>query len=146
MRLNRAPKWRKLYLFCLIVAGVLFLGFFISCMSDLRLIFDSCNVHVSGGKIAVFLPYQPYNRPPLPFIGMKWYGGFGVNAWMPGYVDNGSAHLFWLPLWIPFAIFSGTALLLHARARKPKPGTCAKCGYNLTGNVTGVCPECGTRT
>jgi hypothetical protein len=22
---------------------------------------------------------------------------------------------------------------------------CRKCGYNLTGNVSGVCPECGTR-
>ncbi len=25
------------------------------------------------------------------------------------------------------------------------PGHCQKCGYNLTGNVSGVCPECGTK-
>ena len=24
------------------------------------------------------------------------------------------------------------------------PGTCHSCGYSLTGNVSGVCPECGT--
>lgn len=24
------------------------------------------------------------------------------------------------------------------------PGVCISCGYNLTGNVSGVCPECGT--
>jgi hypothetical protein len=24
-------------------------------------------------------------------------------------------------------------------------GQCLACGYNLTGNVSGVCPECGTR-
>jgi hypothetical protein len=24
------------------------------------------------------------------------------------------------------------------------PGVCQTCGYNLTGNVSGVCPECGT--
>ncbi len=24
------------------------------------------------------------------------------------------------------------------------PGLCFKCSYNLTGNVSGVCPECGT--
>jgi hypothetical protein len=25
------------------------------------------------------------------------------------------------------------------------PGHCQKCGYNLTGNVSGVCPECGEK-
>jgi hypothetical protein len=29
-------------------------------------------------------------------------------------------------------------------AVKPK-GVCEKCGYNLTGNASGVCPECGTK-
>ena len=34
------------------------------------------------------------------------------------------------------------------RERRPfyPPGHCQKCGYNLTGNVSGVCPECGTAT
>jgi hypothetical protein len=27
--------------------------------------------------------------------------------------------------------------------RRRQAGRCAKCGYDLTGNVTGVCPECG---
>jgi hypothetical protein len=36
-------------------------------------------------------------------------------------------------------------LVLHLRRRR-RLGTnlCIKCGYNLTGNVSGVCPECGT--
>ncbi len=25
------------------------------------------------------------------------------------------------------------------------PGHCQRCGYNLTGNVSGVCPECGEK-
>jgi hypothetical protein len=25
-----------------------------------------------------------------------------------------------------------------------RPGFCTSCSYNLTGNVSGVCPECGT--
>lgn len=24
-------------------------------------------------------------------------------------------------------------------------GLCEKCGYNLTGNISGICPECGTK-
>lgn len=26
------------------------------------------------------------------------------------------------------------------------PGHCKQCGYNLTGNTSGICPECGTPT
>ena len=25
----------------------------------------------------------------------------------------------------------------------PLPGCCRSCGYDLTGNTSGVCPECG---
>jgi len=26
-----------------------------------------------------------------------------------------------------------------------RDGICDQCGYNLTGNISGVCPECGLR-
>ena len=29
---------------------------------------------------------------------------------------------------------------------RPPPGHCQKCGYDLTGNVSGRCPECGEAT
>ncbi len=32
--------------------------------------------------------------------------------------------------------------LRHFRRRRR--GLCGRCGYNLEGNVTGVCPECGS--
>lgn len=31
-------------------------------------------------------------------------------------------------------------------AARRKHGLCAYCGYDLTGNVSGVCPECGSST
>jgi len=33
------------------------------------------------------------------------------------------------------------------RTRRPRRrrGTCRTCGYNLTGNVSGTCPECGQK-
>jgi hypothetical protein len=30
------------------------------------------------------------------------------------------------------------------KATRPQVPTCARCAYNLTGNESGVCPECGT--
>lgn len=39
------------------------------------------------------------------------------------------------------------AFIEWVKMPRPKtPGFCARCGYNLTGNVSGVCPECGEPT
>jgi hypothetical protein len=37
-----------------------------------------------------------------------------------------------------------TALLWWRERRLRRAGVCLECGYNLTGNVSGICPECGT--
>ena len=41
--------------------------------------------------------------------------------------------------------FVGLVVGLPHRLLRPhyRDGHCRKCGYNLTGNVSGVCPECG---
>lgn len=44
------------------------------------------------------------------------------------------------------ALFAGpvlTCAILDRGRHIPPPGEC-QCGYNLHGNVSGVCPECGT--
>ena len=44
------------------------------------------------------------------------------------------------PLWACLWTF----LLRRAvRPRKYAPDACQSCGYNLTGNLSGICPECG---
>jgi hypothetical protein len=42
------------------------------------------------------------------------------------------------------AVSISVAMLILAY-RKPKADhpVCTRCGYNLTGNTSGVCPECG---
>jgi hypothetical protein len=52
-----------------------------------------------------------------------------------------------VPLWLPLALVAGpTAFLWWLDRRRIPPGHCRKCGYNLTGNVSGTCPECGEGT
>lgn len=49
------------------------------------------------------------------------------------------------PLWIPFVLIGvPTALLWRLDRRRAAPGRCRKCNYDLTGNLSGRCPECGT--
>jgi hypothetical protein len=38
----------------------------------------------------------------------------------------------------------GFVILSVVRRKTSGKSTCTSCGYNLTGNISGVCPECGT--
>ncbi len=50
----------------------------------------------------------------------------------------------YLPIWLLFLLTAApTALLWYRDRRRIPPGHCPKCGYNLTLNVSGTCPECG---
>lgn len=54
-----------------------------------------------------------------------------------------------LPLLVlAFGIYPFFAFLRgpYRRHRRRRKGLCPKCGYNLSGNVSGVCPECGDMT
>jgi len=55
---------------------------------------------------------------------------------------------FFLPWWffaLAFAILPLLTLAQRLRSlTRRRAGQCASCGYNMTGNVTGACPECGS--
>jgi len=47
------------------------------------------------------------------------------------------------PLWLPLAVIGLAVILAWRRDRRPPASHCRTCGYDLTGNVSGRCPECG---
>jgi len=50
-----------------------------------------------------------------------------------------------VPLWLPLAVLVVSIAVLRWRQRsRGIPEDCNVCGYDLTGNVSGICPECGT--
>ena len=78
------------------------------------------------------LPRQQVRMHPPPNEALVSYGG----QWC--------VHVYWWVLAATSAILPlvrGSRAV--SRARRRARGLCPRCGYDLTGNVSGVCPECG---
>jgi hypothetical protein len=67
--------------------------------------------------------------------------------WKALYYRSAGGTRVFIPLWMPFLIAAIPTGLLWWRDRRipSPPGHCQKCGYNLTGNMSGTCPECGEK-
>ena len=52
------------------------------------------------------------------------------------------------PPWLPIPVLAAYPaiyfLVVGVRRLRRRPGCCLHCDYDLTGNESGVCPECGT--
>jgi len=78
---------------------------------------------------------------PIRFMTMVQYPCRGTGPWRMTAIT--------CPMWLPTVFIMGLWCALTVtsprleRWRRRKRGLCTKCGYNLTGNISGICPECG---
>ncbi len=86
-----------------------------------------------------------WNHWPLEIVIRPW-------TWVPQFERSKSwgkkgAHEtdVTVPLFLPFMIVASLTGIVWWPDRRIPPGHCQKCGYSLTGNVSGVCPECGEK-
>lgn len=86
-----------------------------------------------------------------PGFVIRSLGGFISTEWLPRRpfpVDE--YHWVDLPLWIPLGVLFPWTIMqwrtLSIRKRRERLGHCIKCNYDLEGNTSGACPECGTAT
>jgi hypothetical protein len=106
---------------------------------------------VAGGLISIL--HSP-GGPPRPTGWSVMYmtpkertwGHWGL-AWPRTFEHPMIVHReHYVPLWLPL-IFTAipTACLFWLDHRRVPPGHCQRCGYSLTGNTSGICPECGIK-
>lgn len=88
------------------------------------------------------LTLRTTRSPLVPEGVMSWWGNLGFHYrrdWEAGYW----AFSFSIPHGA-LALAASIVPLYWMRRQRRALGGCRSCGYNLTGNVSGVCPECGT--
>ena len=94
----------------------------------------------NDNNVCVTVPFWLHTNPisPRSYGLCVWRGSY--DTWL-GIRCYGT-----MPLWIPLLVIAVPTTLLWWRGRRRvPPDHCQQCGYNLTGNVSGVCPECGAR-
>jgi hypothetical protein len=85
-----------------------------------------------------------------PDRGAGWFlapnkAEYVVWWFVPGWVGRNGPGII-LPLWIPISVIGMASVFrLLKSGRRLLKGHCP-CGYNLHGNQSGVCPECGRPT
>jgi hypothetical protein len=117
----------------------------------------------SGVLVAVFGAFHAAASLPRPGIFFP-FGCLAAILLLPSFLDDhrvgyslSSGHTTvaqYTMDWIAFALASGLAAWVAAQfrlqigrrheIRRLRGPRCQHCHYDLTGNVSGVCPECGT--
>ena len=74
-----------------------------------------------------------------------------LSTWRKPSAANSRLTVVAIPLWAPAALLLISLALAiarrtHRQRRRLRTGLCIQCGYNLTGNESGICPECGRPT
>ena len=85
------------------------------------------------------------------------YGRIEAGSWLGGLERGWTCKLYYserlvgahdpiafIPVWLLVVAAGFPTAILWWPDRRPEVGFCEVCKYDLTGNVSGRCPECGT--
>jgi len=111
-------------------------------------------IHLSTREFG--LMYLTIDNPSKPDIRCRWTGFGFVRGRMysqPANAYSCTSYAVFSPPWFIVGLLGGypvfafaRGLIRRRRRRRERHRLCLKCDYDLTGNVSGVCPECGTPT
>ena len=137
-RTRRIAKWTGV-----VVCGLIAVTWILTLFWGVGYVGDTKTIGVVKGWAGLLV------QPPNPGVHVGWVGHPGSDAdvrWWPSLWSSRPTSQWQLaiPLWIPLLAIAIPTAWLWRRDRRHPPAHCPRCGYDLTGNVTGVCSECGT--
>jgi hypothetical protein len=112
----------------------------------------------SPQKLTIVAQHRPHYdeshwRCPAAIEEFRWHG-FSFTLDLIAYPENSTAVIYARELQMPtlallvvgalFALLPLAMVVRRATAFRRLPGHCPCCQYSLTGNTSGICPECGT--
>lgn len=136
-RLRRMMKWGGLFgCFTFMVSWCL------SIYGYVDLNYGRFNIAAQCGGLKVIQQRGPHEH--LTRLEYSWFQNSCLRL-VPHAMSTPSMKI-WLfvPFWLPFFAFAIPTIILLLHGRLKTEGCCLECGYDLTGNESGVCPECGT--
>jgi len=138
--------WKAIAVVLFFASGFAFILWIMSHVSDVAVYQSTTRycfrLYTAGGRTslhydgAVLLP--PFWQGSFDFGGLRYRASTGawqyVNLSSPSWLAGGLLALY------PSFVFLRPPIRRRIRRRR---GWCLWCGYDLTGNVTGMCSECG---
>ena len=136
----------------LVVCAILAVTWAASAFVRLTILTNVWAVEVGDGGISIM---------SIDWLPSRWWGwrvmtvrpsqglAFHLGLRWPSFEPRSSS--LWafthIPIWLLFVMtYAMTGVVTWPLRWHPGRGTCRRCGYNLTGNTSGRCPECGTKT
>jgi hypothetical protein len=125
-----------------------------ACLWALNSLNANLLVEASDGGLSIVVAYDRDPEPPrttveyrLGRFALKRSAAHGI-ALPGGLVPQTVMWTLEMPLWALLVLFAVYPLVGFTRGpvrrwQRSRKGLCLQCGYDLTGNVSGVCPECG---
>jgi len=111
--------------------------------------FDRSGFHAERGELELAGPHReilhlsPTEWPDMG-LASSYTNQFGFGYLPPDELFGGRVAM---PIWSLIsvaALLPSLWLLIRFRNRVQRGGCCRQCSYDLTGNTSGTCPECGS--
>jgi hypothetical protein len=99
------------------------------------------HLFVADGVLGMRRVRYDFLSSRLPIVERPIYQ---IPLWRPAFAIHGQDWNLTVPLWIIALATGMLSAILWPRRLKLRKGICQNCGYDLTGNASGICPECGT--